>query len=456
MKLKTLVVLLCVLLLVVFSVPQLRRLFLSGIFKPRPPVHLTSDLPTLFNQDFEHQAKTILVRNVNLLPMNLDTIYRAVDVLIQDGIIKRIASNLVVDNRSDLQEIDGRKRYLIPGLTDMHTHINDEANLLMFLSQGVCMVRNMSGLEFHLELKQREFQGEILSPEILTTTPILEGPQSMWKNAPGSIKFDNLESIRPTVDSLLDMGYDEVKVYHTLSEGFWNEILNVAERRNTQVVGHIPLELSIDQFEKSYQASFEHISSRQMDRIIASFPLENKFSYLAEKGKWICPTLIVNKYMFSEGTSLELKKEYAQYVDRKTRTFWKFRTKKGASNYPRVVGLFKAFHEYSDLILSGTDCINAFVVPGISLHEELVELVASGMSNYEALRTSTYNPALYLNRLDEIGTLEEGKVARMVLLNKNPLDDINNTRDIAGVLMDGKWIDQEMINNILGKVKEQY
>ena len=444
------------LLAILFSTP-IRRLLLTGIFKPLPPVHLTSELPTTFNSLVQRKHATLVIKNVHIVPMTTDTIWRNRDVVLHNGLIKHIAMS--TDASYDEQAafvIDGTDKYLIPGLSDMHTHINDDNNLLLFLAHGISLVRNMSGLDFHLDLKRALREDKILGPELLTTTPILEGPQSVWKNAPGSMKLKDLATVRPVVDSLIDLGYDEIKVYHTLSASFWKEVLHVAKSRDKQVVGHIPLDITLQAFADSHQASFEHVSYRQMESIAAPFSLDEKFAYLASQEKWICPTLIVNKYMFTENIAPTMRKEYAQYVDRKTKRFWRSRVKKGDSDYAKKAQLFEAFSAKSDKILSGTDCINAYVVPGISLHEELAELVACGLSNYEALRTSTYNVARYLGRLDQMGTIEEGKIARLVLLNDNPLSSIYNTRKIEGVVMDGKWISKAMIEEMLEQVRRQY
>jgi len=113
-------------------------------------------------------------------------------------------------------------------------------------------------------------------------------------------------------------------------------------------------------------------------------------------------------------------------------------------------------NEFGGLLMAGTDANIPVMVPGFSLHDELETMADVGLSNYDVLRTSTYNPALYLGKLDEFGTIEEGKRADLVLLDSNPLEDIANTRKISGVMVRGVWFDRTDLDAILNAVAEDY
>jgi adenine deaminase len=115
-----------------------------------------------------------------------------------------------------------------------------------------------------------------------------------------------------------------------------------------------------------------------------------------------------------------------------------------------------ALNESGAHLMSGSDAPSSLIVPGFSLHDELETMVDLGLSPYEALRTSTYNPALYLGELEEVGTIEEGKRADVVLLEANPLEDIDNTRQIAGTMVRGRWFDRADLDLMLDRVAEDY
>jgi len=118
-----------------------------------------------------------------------------------------------------------------------------------------------------------------------------------------------------------------------------------------------------------------------------------------------------------------------------------------------IVGMI---HEKGGKLLAGTDANNPFIVPGFSLHSELEYLAGVGLTPYEALKTATYNPAEFLGQLDKFGTVEEGKEADLILLSKNPLEDIKNTRTLEGTMVRGVWLTKESLQGELEKLKESY
>ncbi len=435
----------------------LLKLWRNGWFKVLPPEHLSSPLPATFQQRLAVQQGDWLIHQVHVIPMDQDTIWPRRSVLIRKGIIHGIfPADQLPDSVERYPKIEGKDRFLIPGLSDVHTHLNDDNNLLLLLAYGVTLARNMSGFPFHLEWKRQLESGQILGPQLLTTTPILEGPSQIWRNSTGSIRFTRQEQIESTLDSLLKLEHDAVKVYHTLAKPFYEEICQVAASKGLPIVGHIPLELNLDQFIHSPQNSFEHLSIREMELISPKLPLTEAFARLAQAGKWLCPTLIVYRHMFEGSLDSVQRAYYFGFIDAKTRRFWRARQKAGPNDYEDRMALFQAFAAHSDRILSGSDCLNAFVVPGISLHEELGEMVKAGLSPYQALRSSTWQVAHYLQKQGELGSISVGKKARLVLLEANPLEDIAHTQGIVGIMMDGKWIDEAFRQEIIDAVRTHH
>jgi imidazolonepropionase-like amidohydrolase len=143
-------------------------------------------------------------------------------------------------------------------------------------------------------------------------------------------------------------------------------------------------------------------------------------------------------------------------VDKDTRKFWQQGFTDRASEYELQKKLARIMFHSGAKLLSGTDCLNSYVLAGFSLHEELEELVRAGLSQFEALKTSTVNAAEFLKREQETGTIEVGKIADLLLLEDNPLQEIRNTRKIQGVMIKGKWFNSNELDNILRDVKENY
>jgi imidazolonepropionase-like amidohydrolase len=121
--------------------------------------------------------------------------------------------------------------------------------------------------------------------------------------------------------------------------------------------------------------------------------------------------------------------------------------------YRNLQHLLRSLYEADVPIISGTDSASIFMVPGFSLHKELEEMVASGMPVFDVLRSATYNPAEFLEILDDLGTVEEGKLADLVLLGANPLENISNTQRVNAVIADGRVYERSDLDAVLAKVE---
>ena len=352
--------------------------------------------------------------------------------------------------------IDGNGKYLIPGLADMHVHINDANNLLLSVANGVTTTRNMAGFSFHLELKKGIENQTLLGPKLYTTGPILEGPEQIWSNAKGGLRIESRESANAAVRRLYQEGYDFIKVYHTLHPDFYEQVLQTADELNIPVVGHLPLEQELELTLNMNQASIEHISPRQWREISPQLSLEKKVRMIGQANKWVCPTLIVIQKVNGTPGDPDLPLEYEEYVDARTRAFWKRRLSGRPSEYELRKQLAKIMYDEGARFIAGTDALNGYILHGFSLHEELKELVGIGLTEYEALQTATLNAAEFVGNLDQAGTITEGKMADLVLLRDNPLEDISHTKSIEGVMVHGKWLDVELLEEIKAAVKQSY
>lgn len=422
--------------------------FLKRSNPPKPPRHIISGLPAKYGEIAIKKGSSYLIRNVSVIPMNKDTVLMNSDVLIIDGRIRQI-ENVPgnIDTTSHPVIINGFGKYLIPGLNDMHVHVNDDNNLLLFIANGVTTVRNMAGFDFHLELRRKIEKGEILGPTFYTAGPILEGIDPVWDF---SIPLSDKKGTRDAVKKCKSEGYDFIKVYHTLSAEVYREILRVSDSIDIPVVGHIPFNLKLNETLALTQYSLEHIDVRPISNEI---PLSEVEQMIGESKKWMCPTLVVHRNIERSPHELSMKTHYENYVDKDTRKFWNFRFREGEDAFELQKRIAWRIFSHGGKFIAGTDCLNSYVLAGFSIHEELEEMVNAGLSEFEALKSSTVNAAEFLKKADNAGTIESGKIADLILLDGNPLEDIVNTKKINGVFVKGKWFNSKELARMLNDVR---
>jgi imidazolonepropionase-like amidohydrolase len=451
---KAILITLAILLFVGVAGIALVYAYIGGYFIVLPPEHLASELPARYARVMAQKADAYLVRDVSVIPMDRDTVLPHRFVLIEKGRIKQIAE--AADRIQTVARpvpIDGAGKYLMPGLADMHVHLNDDNNLLLLVANGVTTVRDMFGYPFHLELREKIRKGQLLGPALYAASPVLEGPSPSW---PHSIRLKDAAAARDAVVKYKEQGYDFIKIYHTLPPDLYAQVLRTADSVGIPAVGHAPVALELRKILAAGQYSIEHIDLGQMRRTPPNIPLQEKAALIGASKKWICPTLIVHRRMQTRPGDPALPVHYEGYVDEKTQEFWQGRLGDGESEYALQKKLAGILFQSGGRLLAGSDCLNPYVLAGFSLHEELAELVSAGLSPFEALKTGTVHAAAFLHRESDAGTVEAGKVADLLLLEGNPLEDIGNTRRISGVMVRGKWFPAGELEAMLREVKAQY
>ena len=445
-----------------------------GILSFRKPYirQLSSDLPA-------HQPAMAFV-DVNLVPMDSERVLEGQTVIVRDGVIEMIGSSDQVQVPDDALVVDGQGKYLMPGLVDMHVHIQDENELLLLVANGVTSVRNAWGntgkmlrLGFpdQLALRNQIEQGDLFGPTIYTAGPVMEGSPAFH---PMAEVFDTPETARESVRWQASQGYDFVKVYDHLSPETYQAIIETARENDIPVFGHVPFAIGLDGVLASGQATIEHMTG-YIDPDAAEFliPEDQLDEYAAktrDAGVWNCVTM--SEYPKSKETPEGFERLQNQpgmtYASPFTRIFSPFlylmaskaHTYEGA-DYPERIAemnrkMVTALHEADAGILLGTDAAQAYHVPGFAIHEELAYLVEAGLSPYEAFEAGTRNAALVLGESDEFGTVEVGKRADLLLLEANPLEDVSNVQKRAGVMVNGRWLPEEQLQSMLAGLVESY
>jgi len=398
--------------------------------------------------------------------------------------------------------IDAAGKFLIPGLWDMHVHTTNQNDFLrLYLANGVTGVRDMTSPMPGINAWRKALaEGKVL-PRVYAAGPIIDGKEPVWGGH--SIGVTTEAEAREAVRTVKKLGADFVKVYSLLNRESYFAIADEAKKIGIPFAGHAPESITAAEASDAGQRSFEH----QMGLFRASSTLEPElrnesakrlanpnaaalvslitaqykprtmietfseakatalFERLAKNGTWQTPTLINIQASGSVFAPEYRKDPRLKYIRPGLRNAWDPRSDFRYKNMkPTDVGfdprLFRKelelvgrLHRAGVGILAGTDAPNAYCYPGFALHDELALLVEAGLSPMDALRTATYNPAKYFEKTDSFGTIEPGKIADLVLLDANPLDDIRNTRKIAAVVANGNLLDRKRLDALLAEVE---
>jgi len=390
--------------------------------------------------------------------------------------------------------IDGRGKFLIPGLWDMHVHMvfgdwfprGKEVTLPLFIANGITGVRDMGGeLEVLQQWRKEISAGTLIGPRIVMSGPMLDGPEPRF---PSSIAIKTPEDGRRAVDDLKRRGADFIKLQSLIPRDAVFAIADEARKHGISFVGHVPDAVRASEASNAGQKSFEHLigifegSSPLEDEFIKGAKTESQFlstydpkraatlfTLLAKNHTWQCPTLV-----WERGGNLIDEKDFAHDIRAKyVPAYWKdvtwkrfteqvvheFNTDDLATRkrfVEKELEVVKAMHDAGIPFLAGTDTPpGVYVFSGFSLHEELQRFVAAGFTPMEALQAATLNPAKFLGMEDRLGTIEQGKLADMVLLDANPLDDIPNTQKITAVIVNGRYLSRTKLDEMLAGVEAE-
>jgi imidazolonepropionase-like amidohydrolase len=381
-----------------------------------------------------------------------------------------------VDIPPDATKIEGRGLYLMPGLVDMHVHVQSAQDLALFVANGVTTVRNMRGSPIHLAFREMISGGRLLGPTFYTCGPILDGVPPTGESV--TIVETEFEA-REMVEQQKNAGYDCIKVYTRLSKPVYKEVLKAAKENGLPVAGHVPTDVGLDLALVLGQNSIEHLTGYLgaigdddigKTSTGAKTVKESEIPFVAEdtakSGVWNCPTLVVQQN-YASATEKRDAANYPElnYVAPVRIAIWdparekRFQgtdfqaVQRGVSVLKKII---ETLNEKHAGILMGTDAPSRYVVPGFSAHRELKNLVDAGLKPAEALKAATLNGAIFLKAESDFGSVTAGKRADLILLKADPLKNISNTEKIAGVMLRGKWLPQSKLNLILEDVKKSF
>jgi imidazolonepropionase-like amidohydrolase len=410
----------------------------------------------------------IVFRNVSILPMDSERVLRNQTVVVKNGNIVAIDEARKVAIPTHAVVIDGSGKYLLPGLADMHVH-TDPSDFSLFLANGITTVREMNGSADHLKWRAELASRELLGPHLFVASTMIAGEKQRYRH----VLVTSPDQGAKVVKEFAEQQYDFIKVYNGLSRAVYDQIIQTAKEEKIPVVGHIPKAVGLDHALESGQKSIEH--TEQIEYATASFdsPLSSQqadtvAAQIVRANAWVTPTLASQQVLCRQGTawfnSLFDKPEM-KFVDSSTLSWWSSLKEPhshagpsknggadlGSAFFSSQVNLVKSLNRLHALILAGTDTPNPLLVPGFSLHDELRNLHDAGLTNFEVLQTATTNPAAFLGLLAESGTVEIGKRADLVLVDDNPLQNLETLRTPFGVMLGGKWLSKSQLKDLLNK-----
>jgi imidazolonepropionase-like amidohydrolase len=423
------------------------------------------------------ETHRLVIAHVGIIDTRTGKVLEDRDVVIRGDRI--ISVEPVGSNRSEADTIllDGRGKYLIPGLWDCHVHLSltTESALPLFTAMGITEVRDLgSKLTQIEEWRSHIADGTLSGPQIMRVGPILNGKSfNSYQFVPGSA-----EATRGVVRLLCFIGVDEIKVHRRMPRDWYFAALDEAKKLNIALVGHVPVEVTPEEASTAGQFMLEHtetlfegtfsanLKDAQLPGAIhdwlATDQPDKLFATFVKNGTWVDPTLAGGLEMVEifdlsakpnplyRYVAASQRKQWAEYQTQHPMSAGELRSFRDHMN--ALVDVTTRMHKDHVQLVAGTDAAGPRLV-AFSLHQELVVLARTGLSPLEDLQTATLNPAIAFDRSADLGVVEPGKLADLVLLDANPLDRIENTQRIYAVIERGKLYRRSDLDHLLSEAE---
>ena len=423
----------------------------------------------------------LALRNVNVLPMSSAEVLRDHTVLVEAGQITAVGPSKSVSIPDGVKILEGRGRYLMPGLAEMHAHVPGTSDfryledvLFLYVANGITTARGMLGEPAHLELRAKLKSHEILGPRLYTSGPSLNG-----RSVSSAARAARM------VKEQAEAGYDFVKMHPGLSRDEYDSAMAAGEKAGIRLAGHVSAAVGLMHALESRQATIDHLDGYMAylaDAALAEGEpgvfgaglvsrverarIAQAAAATGSAGVWIVPTQAFVEHLMLPIPGLADRPEMS-YMPRQTVDRWR-RSKGGLMSSPEYSEasakefvkirreLIKALHDAGAGILLGSDAPQVFNVPGFSIHAELASYLEAGLTPFEVLATGTLNPARFFSASDEYGTIEVGLAADLILLKDNPLVNLDTLRGPEGVMVRGVWLDRDVLDRRLADIAARH
>ena len=444
----------------------------------KPTIALPQALAlTILGTALAAQDAVLVIRDVNVIPMDSARVIPRQTIVISGGTIVRMGPTPETPVPAGSVVIEGAQRFLMPGLMDLHVHVEHEYELPLYVANGVTTVLNTKGRPWHLALKRLEPRLDRLTPRVFSCGPYIRDLAT---------PAEAMAAVREHLQS----GFDCLKIKGDWSGDAYRALIDEAAANGVFVYGHAPRNQPFGLvLAGGYQAIAhleELVYTTALDSLIdearghdgpletvvlppwARHAADSLAAAVAETGIWITPTQIVIDIYRQRATGASpevLDEEYVKYIDPESRLRW------AAAIPPRGAQRFAVQAQLQQYMLGalrsaganlalGTDSevasSNLMTVPGWAAHQELRLMVRAGLSPFEALATATRDAARFLGRGDTDGVVQRGRTADLILLRENPLDRIENAQKIDGVVVNGLWFSRALLDQALTTIADEH
>jgi len=435
-----------------------------------------------------------VITGATIVPMDRDTVFPNATIVVRDGRIADIGASANVTIPQGARRIDGRGKWVIPGLVDMHAHLYVDEwvpdsvaryELGVYLAQGVTTARLMIGTPLHHGLRADIEAGRMLGPQLWIASPQFAG-----RADPNTRVVTTADSARRAVREVADAGYDFVKLTVDITPEVYEAVVDEAARRGIRVVGHVDPRVGVARALAAKQ-QIEHLDNYMESVLVDSAvgrpsvsdvgayrrqnwetldlvdegKVERLAGATARAGVYVTPTLAFFRLWFATQLSddeVRGRPDYAHIpakmrdgYERARAQYWK--NPPSEAHRARYIAIrnrmVKAIVDSGGHIMAGSDGPGGLMGYGWSLHRELIMLVDAGLSPMQALAAATRVPATWLGAERDWGTLKRGHRADLVLLDADPLADIRNTSRIAAVSIGGRWLERRELDGMVERAR---
>jgi imidazolonepropionase-like amidohydrolase len=415
--------------------------------------HAAAQLPVVPPQ------RTTAFVDVTVIPMDRERTLEHQTVVVRDGRIAALGAAASTAVPNDALRIDGRGKFLIPGLAEMHGHVPGQAGplahavMFLYAANGITTVRGMQGSPYHLTLREQVARGEVLGPRFYAA-----GPQ-MGQNIRTPAIGDSVARAQKAA------GFDLLKIQEGMPRDAYDAVVAAARGVAIPFGGHIPDDVGLWHALEAKQGTIDHLDNF-MESITPQTPVAALASAAKRAGTKVVPTMALWEMLYIPPDSASVAgRPELRYMPKNTVAGW-FRNIAAGG---RVQGdsarrawkatrmsILKALNDSGVPILLGTDSPQIFSVPGFSIHREMQSMIEAGMSPYQVLASGTRNVAAHFGTLDSAGTIALGKRADLLLLDANPLVSVANAQRRSGVMLHGRWLPESEIQRGLANLAATY
>lgn len=414
----------------------------------------------------QSKSRDVVFVNVNVIPMDSERVLADQTVVVRGEQIVEVGPSNKVKVPAGALRIDGRGKYLMPGLAEMHGHIPPpqapkeytEAVLFMYVANGVTTVRGMLGAPGQLELRERASRGEIVAPTLYLAGPSFNGNS-----------VTSPEQAAEMVRRQKQEGWDLLKVHPGLTRDEYDSMARTAREVGIKFAGHVPEDVGLVHALEMGQETIDHVDGYVEHLGADGAPLDEAklaetVSLTKKSGAWIVPTMALWETLLGVAPIEKLLAypelaympaqqvkawENAHRARQANAQFDRKKAEQTAANRKRIL---KALYDGGVPVIFGTDAPQQFSVPGFSVHHEMTSMLGVGLTPYQIILTATRNAGEYHKSKARFGTITVGSRADLLLINGNPLKDLSNVSKRTGVMLRGQWLDEGEIQKRLASI----